>query len=70
MLYYVYKPRLARMIHSYTIEKLEILQIKKSFNIVKFFNESKVPGSNGYHYSFLNLQAFNNLSDRKIKQLN
>ena len=69
MLNYVYKPRLAHMIHAYTQDKLEIIQIKKAFNIVKFFNESKMPGTNGYHYSCLNYQAYNNLTERQIKQL-
>lgn len=58
ILSYVYKPRLARMIHSYTQEKLDIIQIKNSFNLIKFFNQCNVPGSNGYRYSYLNYQAF------------
>lgn len=69
MINYVYKPRLAKMIYTYTQEKLEILQIKKSFNLVKFFNEGNTPGSNGYRYEQLNFQAYNNLCLRNIRPL-
>lgn len=69
MLNYVYRPRLARMILTYTQEKLEIIQIKKSFNLVKFFNEGNTPGSNGHRYEQLNLQAYNNLCLRNIRPL-
>lgn len=57
------------MIHSYTLEKLDIIQIKNSFNLIKFFNQSNVSGSNGYRYSYLNYQAFQTLTTRNIKNL-
>lgn len=51
---YVYRPRLARMIFSYMQEKREIISIKKSFNLIKFFDEGSVSGSNGYRLEQLN----------------
>jgi len=50
MINYVYKPKLARMIHIFMDEKLEIIKIKKSFNLLKYFNEGSVSGSNGYRW--------------------
>lgn len=48
MINYVYKPKLSRMIYTYMQEKLEIIQIKKSFNLLRYFNEGDTSGSNGY----------------------
>ena len=70
MINYVYKPKLSRMIHTYMQEKLEIIQIKKSFNVLRFFNEGNTPGSNGWRHEQLNYQAYNNLFLRNIRSLN